>query len=108
MTSLLTNAQIGPDTSSAAAVIFGIVFLIGGIGILGVTTWGRRHLLPLVSILLGAAIAAMTFADASWSNISVITLLGLFIAFVLIMGGIGAFREGVALPDVTRPDDNEK
>lgn len=106
MIALLTIlAQAEPDSSSAPAVIFGVVALIGGISLFGLTSWGRRHILPLVTVLIGGLIGATTIADASWSRLSVITLLGLFIAALLIIGGLGALREGITLPNVTPPDD---
>lgn len=106
MTSLPLIAQSTADTSSAAAVIFGVLALVGIISILGITSQGRRRLLPLIAVLLGALIAVTAASDAVSNSFSVLTFLSLFIALILISGGIGALREGTVLPDVTRPDDS--
>lgn len=99
-------AQAEPDSSSAPAVIFGVLLAIGLLSILALTKRGQRTLLPLLTVLIGGLIGATTIADATWSSLSVITLLGLGISLLLILGGLGALREGIILPDVTQPDDN--
>lgn len=107
---LIFVAQTNPDsdTATGAAVILGVLFLIGVLAAIGISGWGRRHLLPLVAVLIGGVIGATAIADALNNRVSVLTLLSLFIAFVLVMGGLGALREGITLPDVTPPDDNDQ
>lgn len=88
-------------SSSAAAVIFGVFALVGVISIIGVASKnGRRTILPLVAILLGASIVATTVSEANINSISPITVLGLFFGGVIALGGFGALREGMVVPRV--------
>lgn len=101
MTSLFVLGQTDPaDTSSAAALVFGVLALIGVVSILGLTARGRRFFMPLVAILLGLAIIATSISDARIAQVSALTVLGLFFGILLMIGGAGALREGVALPEV--------
>ena len=93
-------AQVPEDTSSTAAAVFGVVALIAILSVVGLTRRGRRTIMPLVAILLGASIIATTIADATSAMPSPITLLGLFFGGILAIGGLGALREGVAVPEV--------
>lgn len=97
----LVLAQTAPDdTSSGAAIVFGMLVLIGALSILALTPRGRRTLMPAVAILLGLVIAYTSIADARSATFSVITVLGLFIGLTLVLGGFGALREGLTLPAV--------
>ena len=101
MNTLLVLAQAQPsDTSSAAAAVFGVVLLVGIFSIIALTSKGRRTLLPIVAVLLGLAIIVTTIADARNSTFSALTVLGFFFGGLLLIGGAGAVREGVALPKV--------
>jgi hypothetical protein len=101
MTALFALAQTAPeDTSSAAVIVFGMLVLIGAVSILALTPRGRRTLMPAVAIMLGLVIAYTSIADARTATFSVITVLGLFIGLTLVLGGFGALREGLALPEV--------
>jgi threonine/homoserine/homoserine lactone efflux protein len=94
-------AQTVPqDTSSGAGIVFGMLALIGVVSVVAITPRGRRSLMPAVAVLLGVVIAYTSLADARNATFSVITVLGLFIGVVLVFGGFGALREGIALPPV--------
>ncbi len=101
MSTLSVVAQTQPaDTSSAAAVVFGVVVLIGLLSIVALTSKGRRSLLPLVGVMIGLLIGVTTIVDAVNARISALTVLGLFFAFLLVVGSLGALREGLAMPQV--------
>lgn len=101
MTLPLLLAQTTPDdTSSGAAIVFGMLVLIGALSILALTPRGRRTLMPAVAILLGLVIAYTSIADARTATFSVITVLGLLVGLTLVLGGFGALREGLVLPAV--------
>ena len=97
----MTLADTAADTSSAAIAIFAVVIGVGLLSIVAVSSRGRRTLLPVTAILLGAAVLASTISVA-WVNrsISPVFFIGLFIAALLMSGGLGALREGTALPHV--------
>jgi hypothetical protein len=88
------------DSSSAAAAVFGVFFLVGILSLVAITKRGRRTVGPLVAILLGASIIATTISDASKATVSAITFLGLFFGGIVAIGGIGALREGMSVPEV--------
>ena len=101
MSALTVIGQLAPaDTSTTAAVVFGVIVVIGVLSIIGLTRRGRRTIMPLVAILLGASIIATTISDATSATISPITFLGLFFGGILAIGGLGALREGVEVPKV--------
>lgn len=88
-------------TSAAAAAIFGVFALVGIISIVGVASkGGRRTVLPLVAILLGVSIVVTTISEANINSISPITALGLFFGALIAIGGFGAMREGLIVPEV--------
>ncbi|MFT4036421.1 MAG: hypothetical protein QM679_12680 [Patulibacter sp.] len=89
-----------PDTSSAAGLTFGMLVLIGVLSIVALTPRGRRLLMPLIAILLGSVVIFTSLSDAFAHTFSILTALGLFIGVTLLLGGLGALREGVALPPV--------
>lgn len=92
------------DTSSGAALVFGVLFLVAVLSLFAMTTWGRRTFGPLVAILIGASILASTLA-ASWQTpLTVLTFVGLFFGAVILIGGFGALREGVLMPEVEGVD----
>jgi FtsH-binding integral membrane protein len=94
-------AQSQPeDTSSAAAAVLGVFLLVGILSIFALTKRGQRTLLPIIAILIGLSIVATTIADARNATVSALTVLGLFFGGLLVFGGAGALREGVALPQV--------
>lgn len=94
-------AQLPEDTASDAPLIFGMVALVGILSLLAVTTRGRRSLMPLVAVGMGVLIGYQSISDAVRSDqISVLTVMGLLIAGVLGLGGLGALREGIAIPPV--------
>ncbi|MDQ8043954.1 MAG: hypothetical protein AAGC46_04945 [Solirubrobacteraceae bacterium] len=99
MTSVLAQSS-GPDTSSPAAVIFGVLLLVGILSLFAMTTWGRRTFGPLVAILIGASILASTLATTWHNSLTVLTFVGLFFGAVVLIGGFGALREGVLMPEV--------
>ena len=94
------GAVVENETSSAAIAIFGVFALVGIFSIVALTSRGRRVLLPLVVVLLGAAIGVTSISEAFTFRVSPITFIGLFFSVVLVMGGLGAAREGIALPEV--------
>ncbi len=101
MNALFVLAQTKPeDTSSAAAAVFGVIVLVGLFSIFALVSRGRRTLLPIVAILLGLTICFTTIADARNASISALTILGLFFGGLLVVGGAGAAREGIAMPEV--------
>ena len=101
MNTLLVLAQSKPeDTSTAAAAVFGVIVLIGVLSIFALLPRGRRLLLPVIAMLLGLVICFTTIADARNATISPLTVLGLFFGGLLVIGGAGALREGVAMPQV--------
>ena len=100
MSPVAVLGQLAPDSSSGAAVVFGVIVLIGVLSIIGLTGRGRRTIMPLIAILLGASIIATTISDASSAAISPITFLGLFFGGILAIGGLGALREGIVVPTV--------
>ena len=106
MSAALLLAQVSPDdTSSAAAIVFGMLVLVGVLSVLALTSWGRRSLMPAVAIILGLVILYTTVADAiSVHTVSILTILGLLIGATLVLGGFGALREGIALPPVEGHD----
>lgn len=94
-------AQAQPeDSSSAAAIVFGVFVLVGVLSVFALTKRGQRTLLPVIAILIGLSILVTTIADARNATISALTVLGLFFGGLLVLGGAGALREGVALPQV--------
>ncbi len=101
MSTFAVLAQTEPaNSSSAAAAVFGVVVLIGLLSILALTSWGRRSLMPLVAVLLGLLVGVTTIFDAMEARVSALTVLGLFFSLLLVVGGLGALREGIALPQV--------
>lgn len=88
------------DTSSAAAAVFGVLILVGVLSIFALTKRGQRTLLPVIAVLIGVSITVTTIDDARTHTISALTVLGLFFGGLLILGGLGALREGIALPKV--------
>lgn len=99
LTTILAQAR-PEDSSSAAAAVFGVIALVGVFSIFALISKGRRMLLPVVAVLLGASIVVTTIAEARIATFSPITVLGLFFGGLLVIGGIGAFREGVSVPEV--------
>ncbi|MEH3053866.1 MAG: hypothetical protein PGN13_07645 [Patulibacter minatonensis] len=94
-------AQSTPqDTSSGAGIVFAMLIGIALLSILALTPNGRRFLMPTIAILLGLVIIYTTIADAVSAVVSVLTILGLFIGATLVLGGFGALREGITLPEV--------
>jgi predicted Na+-dependent transporter len=105
--SLLVLAQSAvQDSSSGAGIVFLMLVGIGITSALALTPRGRRSLMPAVAILIGLVIVYSTLADAFNNKdaigtaFTVITVLGLFIGVLLVLGGFGALREGIALPPV--------
>ncbi len=92
------------DTSSGAAIVFGMLVFIAALSILALTARGRRTLMPVIAILLGLVISYTSIADAVTAVFSVITVLGLLIGLTLVLGGFGALREGLVLPAVEGRD----
>lgn len=103
MTFTLAQASTA-DTSSAPALVFGMLVVIAAVSIVALTPRGRRSLLPAIAVMIGALITYTSIADAFIARFSVITVLGLFIGVMLILGGFGALREGIALPPVEGKD----
>lgn len=101
---VLAQRDPGETTSSAAAAVFGVFILIGVLSVIGVTSRGRRTIMPLVAVLLGASIVATTISEAKMNRISPITFLGLFFGGLVAIGGFGALREGIAVPTVEGHD----
>lgn len=105
---VLVLAQAAADeetTSSAAAAVFGVFALVGILSIVGIASRsGRRVILPLVAILLGASIVATSVAEARSNGISPVTFIGLFFGLIVAIGGAGALREGMAVPEVEGVD----
>lgn len=98
-------AQTAPeDTSSGAAIVFGMLVFIAVLSILALTPRGRRTLMPAIAILLGVVITFTSIADARNAVFSVITVLGLLVGVTLVLGGFGALREGLVLPAVEGRD----
>lgn len=96
-----TLAQAKPeDTSTAAAAVLGVFILVAVLSIFALTKRGQRTLLPVIAILIGLSIVATTIADARNATVSALTVLGLFFGGLLVVGGAGALREGIALPAV--------
>lgn len=94
-------AQTDPeDTSTAVAVVFGVFVLVAILSVFALTKRGQRTLLPIIAILIGLSIVVTTIADARNATISALTVLGLFFGGLLVFGGAGALREGIALPEV--------
>lgn len=101
MSAALVLGQTAPsDTSSGAAIVFGMLALIGILSFVALTPAGRRSLMPAVAILLGLVISYTSLADAFRATFSVITVLGLLVGITLTLGGLGALREGIAIPPV--------
>lgn len=101
MSGLFLAQSSTEDTSSAAAIVFGMLALVGIVSVVALTGRGRRSLMPAVAILLGTTIIYTSVADAlSIHSITVLTILGLLIGVTLVLGGFGALREGIALPPV--------
>ncbi|MDO9355457.1 MAG: hypothetical protein Q7T55_17280 [Solirubrobacteraceae bacterium] len=100
------NEATDPDTTaSAAAAVVGVFALIGVLSLVGVASRnGRRLMLPVVTILLGASILATTIAEANSNRLSPITFIGLFFGAVVAIGGVGALREGMVVPEVEGVD----
>lgn len=92
------------DTSTAVAAVFGVFVLVAVLSVFALTKRGQRTLLPIIAILIGLSIIATTIADARNATISALTVLGLFFGGLLLIGGLGALREGVALPTVEGVD----
>jgi hypothetical protein len=92
------------DTSSGAAIVFGMLVFIAALSILALTARGRRTLMPVIAVLLGLVITYTSIADAFTAVFSVITVLGLLIGLTLVLGGLGALREGLVLPAVEGRD----
>ena len=88
------------DTSSAAVIAFGMLIGIALVSFLALTPIGRRSLMPVIAILLGLFISFTTLSDAAQATFSWITALGLLIGVTLVLGGFGALRDGLALPEV--------
>ncbi len=114
MSSVLMLAQAATSedtTASAAAAVFGVFALVGILAIVGVASKsGRRVILPLVAILLGASILATSVSEARANVISPLTFIGLFFGLVVAIGGFGALREGMTVPEVegVEPDPTGK
>lgn len=93
------------STSSAAIVVlavFGLIVIVSLVALFAKA--GRRLLLPVIAILLGASTAATTVWEAFTNRPSPITFIGLVIGVLLLTGGFGALREGVLLPEVEGHD----
>jgi sugar phosphate permease len=101
---LVLAQDTAQKTSSTAAVVFGMFALVGILSIFALTKRGRRTLMPVVALLLGVAIGITTVTEAHANRISPITFLGLFVAGLLIFGGLGALREGILVPKVEGHD----
>lgn len=114
MSTALVIAQAAAEednSASAAAAVFGVFALVGVLSIIGVASRnGRRLMLPLVAILLGASIIATSVSEARANSISVLTFIGLFFGILVAVGGYGALREGIVVPDVegVEPDPTGK
>lgn len=94
-------AQLPQDTASDAPLIFGMVALVGLLSLLAITPRGRRSLMPLVAVGIAFVIGYQSISDAFRADqVSILTIMGLLLAFVLGMGGLGALREGIAIPAV--------
>jgi uncharacterized membrane protein len=101
----VSEATDPESTASAAAAVVGVFALIGILSLIGVAfKGGRRLMLPVVAILLGASILATTISEANSNRISPITFIGLFFGAVVAIGGIGALREGITVPEVEGVD----
>lgn len=98
---LLVAQTATEDTSSGGWIVLGMLVLVGVVSILALTGVGRRSLMPVVAILLGGSIVYGTINDASIAGtISVLTILGLLVGGTLVLGGFGALREGLVVPQV--------
>jgi hypothetical protein len=103
-TALLIAQTTAKDSSSSATIVFGMLALVGILSVLALTTRGRRSLMPVIAVLLGIVITYTSVSDALNATFSIITVLGMLIGATLVLGGLGALREGVALPPVEGRD----
>jgi len=101
-------AALPEETTSSAAIavlaVFGLIVIVSVVALFAKA--GRRLLLPVIAVLLGASTVATTVWEAVTNRPSPITFIGLVIGILLLTGGLGALREGVILPDVegTEPE----